>query len=472
MKKWLTIPLAALLFAVPLVPEAAVNISTVSTASSHYKAINYLNKFHAFDYMGSRFNASAHVTRGQVAQVLYNVYSGKMKPKRSYKAFTDVAATHPHYKAIKWSYEVGVFDGSGASYNPNSAIRRDQLAKVLVSAFALPKKSSPIAFRDVAQDSFTESIHTLAAHRITIGDNGYFKPRQPVTSSQLASFIYRLATDDVSTTPPKTTTAATKAGYDTEYGFAWQIASKGVQLRLNGMDGAKKVAQYTAAAGDNIGGIVVGSSTKASVDSVYRTNVSAITRGNVSYRFVPTDEYSVLDIQGQYVYVFYDVHNGYKVRAMFVVNKQYEEQKTGFYGTQSASVLSHYNALMYELTNQARLAQGLSALTVAKADEVVAYNHSKDMQQNRYFSHTNLRGQSPLDRYNEQGSRQFSAVGEIIAMGQFNAIFAFEALHNSIGHRQNILHRSWTHMSISSYAGNAADMSKGAQPYFTQLFYY
>lgn len=76
-----------------------------------------------------------------------------------------------------------------------------------------------------------------------------------------------------------------------------------------------------------------------------------------------------------------------------------------------------------------------------------------------------------MGRYTQSGYGNFYGVGENIAMGQFNAIFAFEGLHNSSGHRQNLLNPSWTHMAVSSYAGTAADMQKGSTPYFTQLFF-
>ena len=471
MKKWLALSLAAALWLSPSQTEASVNIADVSTTSSHYTGIAYLNKQHAFDYMGTRFNANGYATRAQVAEVLYSVYKTKLKPIRTYKGFNDVTTKHPHYDAIKWSYEVGVFDGSGNTYNANSNIRRDQLAKVLVSAFQLKKAATGMTFRDVGNDSFTDSIYTIASLGITTGDNGNFKPRDFVTNSQLASFIYRLDTRKTTASVAASSTVTQAPSYATEYGFAWQVATEGVNFRLKGMDGTKQVAQYTTAVGDGIGGIVVGSSTKTTVNKAYPKKVTAILRGNMLYQFNEQSEYAVVEVNGQYVYVFYDIHAGNKVRALFAVNKQYEEQKNGFFGTQSAQSMKDYDKLMYAMINQARLAQKLAPLSVSTQNEAVAYNHSKDMYTNNYFSHTNLRGQSPMGRYTQSGYGNFYGVGENIAMGQFNAIFAFEGLHNSSGHRKNLLNASWTHMSVGSYAGTAAQMNSGAIPYFTQMFF-
>lgn len=472
MKKWLAVSLAAVLWIAPLRTEAAINIADVSTTSSHYAGVSYLNKQHAFDYMGKRFHANGHATRAEVAEVLYRMYHQTLKPVRTYKGFTDVTSSHPHYAAIKWSYEVGVFDGSGNVYNANSNIRRDQLAKVLVSAFQLKKTGKTMTFHDVGNDSFTDSIYTLASLGITTGDKGNFKPREFVTNSQLASFIYRLAGNKTSASTAATSQATTSAtSYVSEYGFAWQIATEGVNLRLKGMDGTKQVAQYTTAKGDNIGGIVVGSSTKKSVNQAYPKKVAAIVRGNMQYQFNEPNEYAVVEVGDQYVYVFYDLHANNVVRALFAVNKQYEMNKNGFFGTQSAQSMKHYDQLTYAMINQARLAQKVAPLNISAQNEAVAYNHSKDMYSNNYFSHTNLRGQTPMGRYTQSGYGNFYGVGENIAMGQFNAIFAFEGLHNSSGHRQNLLNPSWTHMAVSSYAGTAADMQKGSTPYFTQLFF-
>lgn len=458
MKKWLSLSLAVALLAAPLQTEAKTNISNLSMSNSHYKAVSYLNDLHAFDYMGSSFEAVGYATRAQVAQVLYNVYSKKLKAVRTYKGFSDVTSTHKHYAAIKWSYEVGVFDGSGDMYNADSNIRRDQLAKVLVAAFQLKKAGNTETFRDVGNDSFTDSIYTLASLGITTGDNGYFKPRQFVTNAQLASFIYRLYTGKTSIVQQ----TPVLANYQTEYGFTWQVVSQGANFRLKGMDGTKQVAQYITGKGTNVGGIIIGTSTKAAVDQAYPKKVT-----KTKYTINGGNEYVVLDMKNEYVYVFYDVLAKDTVRSFLIISKQYEN-KRGIHTIQS---LKDYDALQYEMINQTRLANDLPALQVSKEDEIVAYNHSKDMFDNKFIGHGNLLGQSPMDRYEAYGSGKFSMVGENVAAGYQNAIFAFEGWHNSSGHRQNILGADFTHVAVSTNGGTDADLKNSSPLFMTQMFF-
>lgn len=463
MKKWLAIPLAAALLIAPTQTEAKVDISSISATNSHYEGIHYFNQLNVFDYMGNKFYAAANAKRAEVAQVLYMLYRDELKPVRAYKGFSDVPGNHAMYNAIKWSYEVGIFDGSNGQYSPNANIRRDQLAKVLVNAFDLTlNKNNALTFRDVpATDGYYDVVRILASHRITVGDNGYYKPKQNVTNSQLSTFVYRLYKASQGTSA----STATATTYDTEYTFDWTVQTAGENLRLRGVDGAKNVASYTAAKGDSIGDIVVGTSTKAHVDKRYTKKVTSILKGNVNYKLPASSEYAVVDVDGQYMYFFYDVHAGNKVRAIYTVNKAYEQAKAGFYGKPTADALRDYDAIMYMLVNQTRQAQGLAALQISSGNEVVAQNHSKDMATNNFFSHTNKKGESPLQRYNRSGTGSFKAVGENIAMGQFNAIFAFESLHNSKGHRDNMLNKTWTHMAIGSAVNSQT------QPYYTQLFF-
>ena len=63
------------------------------------------------------------------------------------------------------------------------------------------------------------------------------------------------------------------------------------------------------------------------------------------------------------------------------------------------------------------------------------------MLDNNYFDHINKQGETPFDRMEKEGVKYISA-GENIASGQFNAIYAHEALMNSKGHRKNILRKT------------------------------
>ena len=74
-----------------------------------------------------------------------------------------------------------------------------------------------------------------------------------------------------------------------------------------------------------------------------------------------------------------------------------------------------YATELLALVNQARKQQGLSALTLDSSLSAVAQAHSDDMAKNNFFSHTNLKGQSPFDRLKNAGVN-YQTAGENIAM--------------------------------------------------------
>lgn len=115
---------------------------------------------------------------------------------------------------------------------------------------------------------------------------------------------------------------------------------------------------------------------------------------------------------------------------------------------------------MFKVLNQARSQHKLKALKSDALLQVVAYNHSKSMAQNDFFSHINPEGKNPTDRYNDEGG--FGDVGENIAY-DITMQSAHKGLMNSPGHRANILNKNYTHVGIGVYFD-------GKQYYTTQLF--
>ncbi|MNI29817.1 Cysteine-rich secretory protein family protein [compost metagenome] len=75
------------------------------------------------------------------------------------------------------------------------------------------------------------------------------------------------------------------------------------------------------------------------------------------------------------------------------------------------------------------------------------------MSDQDYFSHTNLTGQSPFDRMDQDGIKYKSAA-ENIATGQTSAIFAHQGWMNSEGHRKNLL-GNFTHLSVGVAFGGS-----------------
>jgi len=91
--------------------------------------------------------------------------------------------------------------------------------------------------------------------------------------------------------------------------------------------------------------------------------------------------------------------------------------------------------------------------------EEAAYLHSKDMNDNDYFSHTSQDGRSFTERMKAAGYDIQGASGENIARGQRSEEQVFESWKNSEGHCKNMMNSSFNEFG----AGRSANL-------WTQVF--
>ena len=88
--------------------------------------------------------------------------------------------------------------------------------------------------------------------------------------------------------------------------------------------------------------------------------------------------------------------------------------------------------------------------------ETVAYEHSRDMGDNNFFSHTGSDGLSVVNRITNAGY-DWTAVGENIAAGQPTIAAVMTAWLDSPGHCANIMSTSYTEIGAASYAVSGSD---------------
>ncbi|MEN8130267.1 MAG: CAP domain-containing protein [Pseudomonadota bacterium] len=94
-----------------------------------------------------------------------------------------------------------------------------------------------------------------------------------------------------------------------------------------------------------------------------------------------------------------------------------------------------------------------------------AYEHSRDMGDHNFFSHTGSDGLGSADRVKNAGY-DWSAVGENIAAGQQTIEAVMTVWLDSPGHCANIMHSSYTEFGAASYTVNGSDFPI----YWTQIF--
>ncbi|WP_313373200.1 InlB B-repeat-containing protein [Lysinibacillus pakistanensis] len=140
-------------------------------------------------YSDGTFKPNAPVQRQHVALMLARAM--ELEPKKEALAFNDISATHPYAEVIQRVQQAGLFDGVNGNFNPTANMTRAQMAKILVLAFHLTSTEKE-TFHDVPATHWAyDYIAILAANGIALGDNGYFRPEDPVTRAQFAAFLYR-----------------------------------------------------------------------------------------------------------------------------------------------------------------------------------------------------------------------------------------------------------------------------------------
>lgn len=208
--------------------------------------------------------------------------------------------------------------------------------------------------------------------------------------------------------------------------------------------------------------IKIGTS-KKDVQNQLPEALTGIQKGLVNYRVKNDGEFDTFLIDQNYVTIFYDKHENNSVTAIQIISEELENNKEGMFGEPSAELKEGFEYQLFDLTNAERVTHGLSVLNWDDGVRQTARSHSADMAENHYFNHTNQQGLSPSGRMKRDGIA-FRGAGENIASGQMSSIFAHEGLMNSLGHRENILHRDYQFLAI----GVAFDDEK--TPYYTENF--
>lgn len=124
------------------------------------------------------------------------------------------------------------------------------------------------------------------------------------------------------------------------------------------------------------------------------------------------------------------------------------------------ATVQSYEQEVIRLVNQIRAENGLPALTHNWELSRVARYKSRDMKDNRYFSHTSPVYGSPFQMIRNFGI-SYRTAGENIARGYATPQAVVNGWMNSSGHRANILNASFTQIGVGYVAeGN----------YWTQMF--
>lgn len=112
--------------------DTGMPFTDVDASDPYFEAVKYVYEHNPQLMNGmtaTSFGGYGTITRGQVVTILYRL-SGSPSVS-SYSGFTDVNTSKYYAAPITWAKSNGIVDGYGATFGPEDAITREQLAKIL-----------------------------------------------------------------------------------------------------------------------------------------------------------------------------------------------------------------------------------------------------------------------------------------------------------------------------------------------------
>ena len=148
-------------------PVSTLPFTDVAADAWYYDAVAYVyeNGMMTGTNDGSTFSPSMNLTRGMMAQVMFNIEKGTAPADGS---FTDVAADAWYADAVNWAAANGIVDGYGdGKFGPEDSITREQMA-VLLYNYAKFKGYDMTATTDLTAFSDDEKVSDWAEYAMKL----------------------------------------------------------------------------------------------------------------------------------------------------------------------------------------------------------------------------------------------------------------------------------------------------------------
>ncbi|MGJ9381291.1 CAP domain-containing protein [Salipaludibacillus sp. CF4.18] len=264
---------------------------------------------------------------------------------------------------------------------------------------------------------------------------------------------------------------------ETPFGYKWLVYTSSGPFKMIGVHDNKVVTTYTNSEDVILDGIAIGGNYET-ISSVYSFEKSqtVLNSGLKTVTFELTEQEllgrPLVKIKdGIWAQLYFDTFNE-DLSSVRYINEESLIKHRAYSMTYSGEIaeavdwgkvnqeewVSGQELQILELTNGIREKHGLSTLEGHEQTSEVAYLHSKDMHDEKYFSHTSP-SQGELSDRLEEGEINYKLAGENIAAHYVDGIEAVEGWLNSEGHRVNLLKDDFTHLGVGVY-----------RDYYTQNF--
>lgn len=236
-----------------------------------------------------------------------------------------------------------------------------------------------------------------------------------------------------------------------EYGFEWQLSTpvNYEKFYLSAIKDHREVAFFETRSGVQFGGVKIGQ-TMSDVLKKHGQPISTIQKatGVFSPNYVNSTgnvTHGTYLIDGQYITYLYDVANQQRVRAIFGIDQNLEEDKGAVYNAANIKLRDNAEQLFLHLMNQVRATQKLSPLLMIPQQQQVARQHSQDMVNRNFFDYKSPEGKGTQQRL-EAANIPFSSYGSDIYRSSHSTLLMFHRLFSNENSRKRILNNQYTHL--------------------------
>lgn len=178
---------------VDAVTVANAKFTDVPTRHAYYNIIHEMRDQNIITgYLDGTFKPNQYITRQHAAALIGRVKGIELEVNKNFVKFKDVSESNPYFEDIKGFQQAGIIEADKlGNFYPNKPLTRGEMAKVIAEAFDLEiTKNHP--FPDVPTSHFAYNpVRALYSNGVTTGDNGMFKPSEPLSRAHYAVFMHR-----------------------------------------------------------------------------------------------------------------------------------------------------------------------------------------------------------------------------------------------------------------------------------------
>lgn len=155
--------------------------------------ITMLNNGVIGGYPDGTFQPNHSITRAEFTTMVNNAFGTFDAGAEAY--FTDVKKTDWYYSQVASGKNAGFISGfPDGSFQPNSAITREQATAILANLLKLPGEDGTLRFKDADMVSAwaRQSVKAVTDVKVISGyPDGTFKPLQPITRAEAVVIVQR-----------------------------------------------------------------------------------------------------------------------------------------------------------------------------------------------------------------------------------------------------------------------------------------